>query len=324
MSLFLITALIFLGTFGVTISALYLMIEVPESRRRMRARLAAIEQTSGGSFIEPEVRLATEQLAARVPKFLRWAVEAPIIHRGQLYMEQAGLQMLVWIPVFATLLLGTVGYSIGILLRFPFYFSIAFAAILGCIPFSLVALKRSRRFHRFEEVFPEAMDMLARAVRAGYAATSAFSLIAEEMPAPVSSEFRILYDQQNLGLPLWRALENLAARVPLADVRIFVTTMRIQQETGGNLAEVLDKLSHVIRERFRLLRQVQVYTAEGRMSMTILMALPPVMGLLLYVGNPKYMESLFVDPLGRTMLAFAFVSQVIGFFVIRKIIRIRV
>ncbi len=323
MSILLITALIFLGTFGVTLSALYLMIEVPETRRKMRARLAAIEQTGGG-YIEPEVRLATEELAARVPRYLRWAVEAPIIHRGQLYMEQAGLQMLVWIPVFATLLLGTIGYSVGIVLRFPIFIALAFAVILGVIPFSLVAIKRARRFRRFEEIFPEAMDMLARAVRAGYAATSAFSLIAEEMPAPVSHEFRTLYDQQNLGLPLWRALENFAARIPLADVRIFVTTMRIQQETGGNLAEVLDKLSQVVRERFRLLRQVQVFTAEGRMSMTILMALPPVMALLLYVGNPKYMESLFVDPLGRKMLGFALVSQFVGFLVIRKIIRIRV
>ncbi len=323
MSLQLITLLIFIGTFGVTLSALYLLMEVPESRRKMRARLAAIEQSSFSGMGESS-RFATEELAARVPAYLRWAVDGPLIRRGQLYMEQAGLEVLVWIPVFLTMLLAVLGYTLGLVLRFPFYFSLAFAGILGCIPFSVVAFKRGKRFRHFEEVFPEAMDTLARAVRAGYAATSAFNLISEEMPDPVSSEFRILYEQQNLGLPLWKALENLATRVPLPDVRIFVTTLRIQQETGGNLAEVMDKLSDVVRQRFRLLRQVQVYTAEGRMSMIALMALPPVMGFLLFILNADYVNTMFFEPLGRQMLAFAAVMQVLGFLVIRKIIRIRV
>ncbi len=324
MSVLLITLLVFLGSFGVLVSSLYFLIEVPEARRKLRARMTALEEASAAGYVDPQVDFAAREIAARVPPFLRWMLSVPGISAGQRYVEQAGLQTLIWVPVFTTLLLAVAGYIVGVLVQLPWLGSIVVAALAGSLPFAVIAWKRQKRFRRFEQVFPEAMDMLARAVRAGYAATSAFSLIADEMPDPVAGEFRILYEQQNLGLPLWKALDNFANRVPLADVQIFATTMRIQQETGGNLAEVLDKLSYVIRERFRLLRQVQVFTAEGRLSMTILMALPPAMAFLLYLVNRDYILSLFTDPLGLRMLAFALGMQAIGFLVIRKIIRIRV
>jgi tight adherence protein B len=151
------------------------------------------------------------------------------------------------------------------------------------VPLWVLYYKRYRRFSQFERQFPEALDILSRAVRAGYAFTTGLQLIADEMPDPDCGEFRRTFEQQNLGLPLRDAFFNLSLRVPLPDVRIFVSTMQIQSETGGNLAETLDNLSRIVRERFRLLRQVRTYTAEGRLSLYFLTAIPPFMVVLLYL-----------------------------------------
>jgi tight adherence protein B len=140
----------------------------------------------------------------------------------------------------------------------------------------------------------------------------------------VAGEFRVTYEQQNLGMPLREALERLAARVPIADVRFFVSALQIQRESGGNLAEILDKLSYVVRERFKILRQVQVFTAEARMSLYILTAVPPITGILMYLVNPDYIGTLFRDEMGQKMLATAIVLQVVGFFVMKQIARLKV
>ena len=198
--------------------------------------------------------------------------------------------------------------------------------VLGtaAIPFAVIVVKRRRRLRKFEEVFPDAIDLLARAVRAGHAFTTGFSLIADEMPEPVSGEFRATFEQQNLGMPVVEALRNLSIRVPLPDVRIFLSALSIQKDSGGNLGEVLDNLSTVIRGRFKIQRQVQVYTAEGRISLYMLTAMPPIAGAVMYLTNPDYMMRLFRDPLGGQALAAAAAMQVVGYIIIRKIIRIKV
>ncbi|TDI17787.1 MAG: type II secretion system F family protein, partial [Acidobacteria bacterium] len=187
------------------------------------------------------------------------------------------------------------------------------------IPLLVVSVKRNQRFSKFEELFPDALDLLARAVRAGHAFTTGFELIATEMPEPVAEEFRITYDQQNLGLPLREALQNLIERVPGGDVRLFVTALQIQRESGGNLAEILDNLSEVIRARFTLYRHIKTVTAEGRMSLYFLMVLPIATGILMYLTNPDYMTPLFQEPLGHQLLEVAAGLQILGYFVIRKI-----
>ncbi len=143
------------------------------------------------------------------------------------------------------------------------------------MPYAYAAHMRTKRFQKFEEKFPEAIDTLARAVRAGHAFTTALEMIANEVSEPVAGEFRQLFEEQKFGLPVRDALLNLADRVPLVDVKFFVTAVMLQRETGGNLAEILDNLSYVIRERFKILRQVRVHTAQGRLTMVLLMALPP-------------------------------------------------
>ena len=157
---------------------------------------------------------------------------------------------------------------------------------------------RTKRFQKFEEKFPEAIDTLARAVRAGHAFTTALEMIANEVSEPVAGEFRQLYEEQKFGLPVRDALLNLADRIPLVDVKFFVTAVMLQRETGGNLAEILDNLSYVIRERFKILRQVRVHTAQGRLTMVLLMALPPTIVLIMQLLNPGFIRPLFTDPIG--------------------------
>ncbi len=197
--------------------------------------------------------------------------------------------------------------------------------MLGAImPYSFASYRRSKRFQKFEELFPEAIDTLARAVRAGHAFTSALELIANEVGEPVSSEFRKLFEEQKFGLPVRDALLNFTERVPLVDVKFFVTAVMLQRETGGNLAEILDNLSYMIRERFKIMRQVRVHTAQGRLTMMLLMGLPPIIVISMQVLNPSFIHPLFADPIGHILVVAGITLQTIGYFVIRKVIQIQV
>jgi len=220
-------------------------------------------------------------------------------------------------------LLAWLVFLVCLVLGLPVSLAFLLALLASTIPFLVIAIIRQRRFLRFEEVFPDAIDLLGRAVRAGHAFTTGLDLISKELPPPVSEEFGRTYEQQNLGLPLRDALQNMTKRVPLADVRIFVTALLIQRESGGNLAEILDNLSFVIRERFKLMRQIRVYTAQGRLSLYLLVAIPPLMGLMIYVLNPEYIMRLFTDPIGHVLLIVGIILQVLGYFIIRRIIQPR-
>jgi tight adherence protein B len=177
---------------------------------------------------------------------------------------------------------------------------------------------------QFEEQFPEALDLLSRAIRAGHAFQTAMGMVADELPPPVGIEFRKSFEQQNFGLPLKEALHLLGERVPLMDVRFFATAVNIQRETGGNLAEILDNLAHVVRERFKILRQVRVHTAHGRFTGYVLLALPAALSVALMFISPDHMKTLFTHPMGRTMVMGAIVMQTVGFLWIKKVIKIEV
>jgi tight adherence protein B len=192
------------------------------------------------------------------------------------------------------------------------------------LPYSYASFKRTKRFARFDELFPEAIDTLARAVRAGHAFTTALEMITNEVGEPIASEFRQLYEEQKFGMPVRDALMNLADRVPSVDVKFFVTAVMLQRETGGNLAEILDNLSYVIRERFKIQRQVRVYTAQGRLTMALLMGMPPIIVTVMMLLNPGFIRPLFSDPIGHTLLVAGITLQTVGYFVIRRIIRIQV
>ena len=207
----------------------------------------------------------------------------------------------------------------------PHVFVRPIAAVIGFVaPFMFLKYKAGRRMKRFEEQFPEALDLLARAIRAGHAFQTAMGMVADEMPDPVGPEFKKAFDQQNFGLPLKEALNQLADRVTILDVRFFVTAVTIQRETGGNLAEILDNLAHVVRERFKILRQVRVHTAHGRFTGYVLLALPGALAIVLMWINPDFMGPLFRERLGQAMVLGGIVLQTIGFFWIRQVIKIEV
>jgi tight adherence protein B len=190
------------------------------------------------------------------------------------------------------------------------------------VPFAYLRRAAEQRLFAFEEGFPEAIDLMARALRTGHALTATLAMISEEMPDPVGSEFRLIYEQQNYGLPLPQVLKSFAARTPIVDARLFVTAVLTQRETGGNLAEILDNLASVTRDRFRVRRQIRVLTAQGRMTGWVLACFPLVLALALYLVNPDHMKAFLHDPTGVHMLQVAVFLQVVGTVAIRRIVAV--
>ncbi len=203
-------------------------------------------------------------------------------------------------------------------------FSLLIGLLTGGGPIFYVLHKRKQRFGKFEQELPEVLGLIVSALQAGHSLVSALNLVAQEAPEPVGGEFRICYDEQNYGLDLRTAMENMTTRVPLQDLRIVVTAILIQRESGGNLAEVLENVAHVIRERFRLKRQVRVHTAQGRMTGWILSFLPVILGVCLYLINPKTMSVLWKTPVGLKLLYAASIMTVVGSLIIRKIVNMEV
>jgi tight adherence protein B len=213
---------------------------------------------------------------------------------------------------------------LGVLMFAPSASAAPAGLLLGALPTLFLMQRRGARIKKFEEQFPEALDLLARALRAGHAFQTSLGMVADELAEPVGPEFKKTFDQQNYGLPLKDCLFDLADRVPLLDVRFFATAVTIQRETGGNLAEILDKLAYVVRERFKILRQVRVHTAHGRFTGYVLLGLPAVLGVILSYLSPDHMNTLFTEPMGKTMLMGAAVMQTVGYFWIRQVIKIEV
>jgi tight adherence protein B len=238
-------------------------------------------------------------------------------------ITQAGMTTTVGTLLLAASCLALLGFVLVKSFLFHSLLAMAVAILLFFVPFMYVRFKKGQRLKKFEEQFPEAIDLIARALRAGHAFTTGLSMAAEEIEKPVGEEFKLLYDRQNFGMPLPDAMKAFAARIPLIDARFFVTAVLTQRETGGNLGEVLDNLSSVIRERFKVKRQVRVLTAHGRITGWILSALPPCLAAAMFVISPGQMRILTEDTLGVQMIIVGLTLQVIGTFIIRKLVNIR-
>jgi tight adherence protein B len=237
-------------------------------------------------------------------------------------LTQAGLQMTVGTLLLSSACSALFAYVVVRFLTNMTLIGIAAGMLAAFIPFIYVKQKKNSRLRKFEEQFPEAIDLIGRALRAGHAFTTGLAMAAEEIPKPVGEEFKLLYDRQNFGMPLPDAMKAFAARIPLIDARFFVTAVLTQRETGGNLGEVLDNLASVIRDRFRVKRQVRVLTAHGRITGWILAGLPPALALALFVIAPGHMNMMISDPLGVRMIIVALILQVLGTLIIRKLVDI--
>jgi len=238
-------------------------------------------------------------------------------------IQQAGLTWTSNRLLSAMGLMAIPGFGLGLLLVGPTG-ALAGAAAFAILPYVFVRKKRARRLDQMEEQFPEALDFLARSMRAGHAFSISLEMVGQELPDPLGQEFRTLFNEQNLGAPLDLALQNFTNRVPLLDCRFFTSSVLLQKQTGGNLSEILSRLSYVIRERFRLRGQVKAASAHGRMTATILTLLPIGTLLALLVVAPGYLQGMAADPDGKKMIAGAVIAQLLGNYFIKKIINIKV
>jgi tight adherence protein B len=235
-----------------------------------------------------------------------------------------------WNVVFlvnATLICALAGFLIGTFFHvflFTLLSQIALAVALGSLPWVYVSFRRRKRLRDFEDELPDALDFLARSMRSGHAFSVGLEMLGNESPEPLGREFRALFNEQNLGAPLEAALMNLSRRVPLVDVNLFVSAVLLQRQTGGNLAELLNRLSYVIRERFRLRAMVRAVSAHGRITAAVLTLLPIVTMIGLHFVAPGYLEGMANDADGKYLLVASFAAQIVGFFVIKRIIDIKV
>jgi tight adherence protein B len=267
--------------------------------------------------IEPENQGGLKQIIASL-HFTRHA---------QVQIVQAGLTWTSSRLITMMSVLAVVGFLLGFLMPggfAGFVPAICLAALLGCAPYIYVRRTRTKRLDKIEEQFPEALDFLARSMRAGHAFTISLEMLGEEAPDPLGQEFRALFNEQNLGAPLDVALTNFTERVPLLDVRFFTSSVLLQKQTGGNLSEILQRLAYVIRERFRLKGQVKAASAHGRLTATILTVLPIATMLGLLIVAPGYLQGMAADPDGQKMIFGAIFAQILGNICIKKIINIKV
>ena len=297
-------------------------------RRNSRARIIkdrlAAERKAPERAPEEELALLRDEQLSQIPALDTFLRRSTRVSDLQKMLAQADMSLRVSNFLGISALTGVAATIIAYILSKRV--EVAWIALLVgfVLPYSYASMRRNKRFEKFEELFPEAIDTLARAVRAGHAFTTALEMITAEVSEPVSGEFRQLYEEQKFGMPVRDALLNLTDRMPLVDVKFFVTAVMLQRETGGNLAEILDNLSYVIRERFKIQRQVRVYTAQGRLTMALLMGMPPIIVATMLLLNPSFIRPLFSDPIGHFLLVAGITLQTVGYFVIRKIIRIQV
>lgn len=220
--------------------------------------------------------------------------------------------------------LGLLGAALGAIAQAPLPLLPLFGLLLGVVPLIWLMMRRKKRFARFGAQLPDALSLLGRALRSGNSLNAGLNMICEEMADPIGTEFQIAYEEQNLGIPIEQALKNMLTRIPNLDLKFFVTAVAIQRQTGGDLAEIIDKICEVIRERFKILGMVQALTGEGRLSGAVLMALPIAIFIAVYFLNEEYVMLLFTNDLGKKMTAFGIVMQVLGAICIKKIIDIKV
>jgi tight adherence protein B len=323
MSAALMAVLVFLVVALAVFAAVSLLDQRSARARLIKERLAN-ERKAPELAAEEELALLRDEQLSQIPALDTLLRRSARVTEIQKMLSQGGLSMRAGNFLGFSALAGVVASIVAyVALK---RVEVAWVALLVgfLLPYSYASYQRNKRFEKFEELFPEAIDTLARAVRAGHAFTTALEMITNEVAEPVAGEFRQLYEEQKFGMPVRDALMNLTERMPLVDVKFFVTAVMLQRETGGNLAEILDNLSYVIRERFKIQRQVRVYTAQGRLTMALLMGMPPIIVTVMLLLNPNFIRPLFADPIGHTLLVAGIILQTIGYFVIRKIVRIQV
>jgi tight adherence protein B len=311
----------FIVVFGLIMVAVSVGLKFFDARRKRQ--VASMLQTASGEPVVTVANLLKELEPDKATGLKALIGSLHFSKHAQEMIQQAGLNWTATRLISAMGLMTIPGAGLGMMLGGPS------GCVLGALcffmlPYLYVRKKRSKRLDQLEEQFPEALDFLARSMRAGHAFSISLEMVGEELPDPLGQEFRTLFNEQNLGAPLDVALHNFTNRVPLLDCRFFTSSVLLQKQTGGNLSEILSRLAYVIRERFRLKGQVKAASAHGRMTATILTLLPVATMLALLVVAPGYLQGMAADPDGKKMIAAAVLAQIVGNFFIKKIIKIKV
>jgi tight adherence protein B len=305
--------------------ALYLITSRSSDAKRalLKERLADAIRSSAHSTDE-DVQLARQELMSEIPWVNRMLLRMQVTSRLKEIIDQADSQITVMRLVLFSLTAGVLAFLAVTMLSPSLLMAFFFGVIATALPFFHILSKRRKRLNKFLQLLPDALDLMSRGLSAGHAFTEALQMVASEMPEPISMEFRKTYEEQNLGLSLKLALENLVQRVPLLDLRMCVTAVMIQRETGGNLSELLEKVAHTIRERFRIMEDLKTMTLSSRWSAWLLCGLPIFLAVYVTVMNPGYMDVMWRDQRGHWLLAIAGIMQVLGMLMVQKIMKIRI
>jgi tight adherence protein B len=305
--------------------ALYLIMSrgTDAKRELLRERLADAIRASAHST-DVDVQLAREELMSEIPWVNRVLLKLQVTSKLKEIIDQADSHITVMRLVLFSLTAGALA-ALAVSMLTPSYLLMGFFGLIAtALPFLHILGKRRKRLNKFLQLLPDALDLMSRGLSAGHAFTEALQMVSSEMPEPIAMEFRKTYEEQNLGLSLKLALENLVQRVPLLDLRMCVTAVMIQRETGGNLSELLEKVAHTIRERFRIMEDLKTMTLSSRWSAWLLCALPIFLAIYVSVMNPGYMDVMWRDPRGHWLLAIAAIMQVLGMLMVQKIMKIRI
>jgi tight adherence protein B len=295
-----------------------------ETSKQTHGRLEAAIAAINPALAEEVVDIRKREKLSSIPLLNRLLSELKLADRLRTLLHQADSTSTPATVVLYTIALWLAAeFALSLKVR-PFWAAALIGLIPTAIPIWYLFYQRDKRFQKFEEGLPAALDLIVSGLRAGHSIVSALELVGRDAPNPIGKEFQLCFDEQNYGLELRDALENLSSRVPIPDVRIILTAILVQKETGGNLAEVLDKTAHLIRERFRLKREIRIRTAQGRLTGWILSLLPPGLGLLLFIIHPEVISLLWHRPLGVKLLWTGFFMTITGALIIQKIVRIRV
>ena len=317
--------ILFLILVPVVFGVALIVMRPTKAEKSVQDRLTMIEKQSLGVTSDEEITdILKRESMSDVPWLDQLLQALPFTARLQLLLSQADSSWTVGKLLFGSLLLALVAFWVATFKIPTLPLAAGVGVVAGMAPYMYLVGKRAARMRRFDELLPDAIDLMSRGLKAGHAVNSAIEMVAQEVPDPVGTEFRRVFEEQNFGLPMREALINLANRVPLPDVNFVVTAMLVQRETGGNLAEILDKTVIVIRERFRLRGQLRIYTAQGRLTGWILTALPFGMFFILNFLNPDYEGIMLTDPTGQKLLYLGIILIAVGWYAIRKVIDIKV
>jgi tight adherence protein B len=294
-----------------------------QKRQRLQKRLSEALMHSAHTE-DIDVVLARNELMSEIPWVNRTLISIQAALHLKRMLDQADLHITPSRLLMFSFMAGMLGALAASVLTIFIPLMILAGLTCASLPLLHVWWKRSRRFNQFLEHLPDALDLISRALSAGHAFSEALHMVSMEMPEPIATEFRKAYEEQNLGLSVKLALDNLTQRIPLLDLKMCVTAILIQRETGGNLAEILEKVAYTIRERFRIMGDLKTLTTSSRMSAWLLCALPIFVAVAVTVMNPEYMSVLWRDPRGHYLIAAALTMQITGMLIVRKILKIKI